>query len=121
MQDALFSMVPLKAQRVDELHVQFYQSQWEVVGSSLVSLVHRVFDEYGLEGFFNKRLLVLIPKVVAPKLITQFRPISLCTVSYKVVSKVIVNRFKPLLSVLIAENQTSFVSGRNIIDNVVVV
>lgn len=65
-------------------------------------------------------LLVLIPKVAAPESITQFKPIIFCTVPYKVVSKVIVNRLKPLMSLLVSKNQTSFVGSKNIVDNVVV-
>lgn len=83
-------------------------------------MVHRAFDHGSLDPYFNKTLLVLIPKVSALDSITQFRLISLCTVPYKVLSKVIVNQLKLLMPVLISENQTSFVGGRNIMDNVVV-
>lgn len=58
-------MAPLKAPRMDWLHAPFYQSQWDVVGEFLVSLVCRAIDESRLDRFFNKTLLVLIPKVVA--------------------------------------------------------
>ncbi|KAH1108627.1 hypothetical protein J1N35_012395 [Gossypium stocksii] len=71
----------------------------------------------GISGFFE---LVLIPKVTAPESITQLRPISLYSVSYKIISKVIVNRLKPIMLTLIVDNQTSFVGGRNIMDNVVI-
>ncbi|KAH1108354.1 hypothetical protein J1N35_012122 [Gossypium stocksii] len=118
--DALFGMAPLKAPGIDSLHAQFYQSQWNVVGESLVLLVKRVFENGTLERFFNKILLVLILKFVGPESITQFRPISLCTVPYKIITEVIVNRLKPLIPLLIAGNQTSFVGGQNIMDNIVI-
>lgn len=95
--DALFGMTPLKALGVDGCHVQFYQSKWEVIGDSLVEMVRRAFKDGSFDRYFNKTLLVLIPKVPTPELITQFRPISLCIVPYKVLSKVIVNRLKPFM------------------------
>lgn len=116
----LFEMAPLKSPGIDGLHAQFYQSQWEVVGDSLLAMIRKVFEGGLLESFFNKTLIVLIPKVSAPETVTQFHPISLCTVPYKLLTKVIINRLKPVMPMLVAQNQTSFVGGRNIMDNVVV-
>lgn len=118
--DALFDMAPLKASGIDGLHAQFYQSQWNTIGDSLFSMVKKGFENGEIEPFLNKTLLVLIPKVKRPKVVTQFRPISLCTVPYKVLSEVIVNRLKPLMPILVVENQTSFVRGRHITDNVII-
>lgn len=75
--DALFGMAPLKAPGIDGLHAQFFQTQWNIVGESLISMVRGVFENGMLDEFFNKTLLVLIPKVAGPEFVTQFRPISL--------------------------------------------
>lgn len=94
--DMLFNMTPLKAPSIDDLHAQFCQSQWSVVGDSLFSLVNKGFKDDTVEEFFNKTPFVLILKVVGPEVVSQFCPISLCTVSYKVLIKVIANHLKPL-------------------------
>lgn len=63
---------------------------------------------------------MLTPKVEVPESVSYFRPISLCTFPYKILSKVIGNRLKLIMPILVAENQTSFVGGKQIMDNVLV-
>lgn len=65
----------------------------------------------------NETILVLTPKSDKPKDMTQYRPISLCRVLYKVVAKAWANRLKLLLSRCISLNQNAFVPGRMIHNN----
>ena len=66
----------------------------------------------------NHTFITLIPKVKSPERISEFRPISLCNVIYKLVSKVLANRLQWLLPDIILENQSAFQAGRLISDNI---
>ena len=64
--------------------------------------------------------ICLIPNVKSPQKVTEFRPISLCNVVYRLISKILANRLKRVLDVVIDELQSAFVPGRLITDNVLV-
>jgi len=72
-------------------------------------------------GSTNSTFLVLITKEANPETFDKFRPISLCNASYKIITKLLANRIKPLLDKLISPNQGGFVKGRHILDNVILV
>ena len=66
----------------------------------------------GVLKAFNVTFLSLIPKEMGVESPDKFKPIALCNVIYKIISKVIANRLKPLLPTLICLEQSGFVEGR---------
>jgi hypothetical protein len=64
-------------------------------------------------------MITLISKENEAKTLDHYRPIALCNVVYKIISKVIENRLKPLLPTLVSQEQACFVEGRQIMDNII--
>lgn len=120
MGEALFEMKPSKSPGVDGFNAGFFQAHWSLVKDSVVNAVLSFLNGGEMPEEINKTLLVLIPKVANPQEMAQFRPISLCNVIYKLCSKTMANRLRPLLDGIIAEEQSAFVPGRLITDNVLI-
>ncbi|KAH1105925.1 hypothetical protein J1N35_009693 [Gossypium stocksii] len=117
---ALFDMAPFKALRSDGYHALFYQSQWDYVGKSICTWVSEVFKGKSIDLELNNSFIVLIPKVQNPVDFSHFRPISLCSVLYKLVMNIIANRFKMVFLRLLAPKQVGFIVGRNITDKIII-
>eukprot|EP00253_Pinus_taeda_P009137 PITA_09137 len=66
----------------------------------------------------NSTFLALIPKTEEAKTPDKFRPIALCNVIYKIISKVIASRLKTILLGIISEEQSGYVEGRQIFENI---
>ena len=94
VQVALFQMGPTKASGPDGMNALFYQKYWHIVGDSVVLAVLDFLNNGNMLPDINHTNIVLIPKVQNPESMSEFRPISLCNVIYKIISKVLANRLK---------------------------
>ena len=98
----------------------FYQKLWQVVVDNVVTVVLDYLNSGIMILGINHSNIVLIPKVKTLEKISDFRPISLCNVIYKIISKVLANRLKQIFPDIISPTQSAFVLGRMITDNVLV-
>ena len=117
---ALIQMHPIKAPGPDSMSPIFYQQYWEIVGPKVIKCVLDSLNSGVLPYGINDTYICLIPKVKSPQKITEYHPISLCNVIYKLISKVLANRLKNILAKIINKSQSAFVLGRLILDNVLV-
>jgi hypothetical protein len=118
--NAIFQIGPLKAPGPDGFPARFYQRNWGILKEDVSRAVKSFFRSGVLSEGVNDPAIVLIPKVEHPIELIEFRPISLCNVIYKVVSKCLVNRLRPMLDEIISCNQSAFVPGRMITDNALI-
>jgi len=118
---AIFEMDAFKAPGPDGYPALFFQKQWDLTGSQVTQTALNILHGKEFPEGLNETFLVLIPKVENPQSVTQLRPIGLCNVVYKAITKSIVNRLKPVLTKLIAPTQSSFVPRRQITDNIIIV
>ncbi|CAL1401040.1 unnamed protein product [Linum trigynum] len=86
--------------------------------SAVVEFVQGCWREPERVKEVNATIVALIPKIPRPTTIQQYRPISLCNVAYKVIMKCLAEKLKPLMTQLVHETQTSFVSWRQITDKI---
>ncbi|KAL0355426.1 UNVERIFIED_CONTAM: LINE-1 retrotransposable element O protein [Sesamum radiatum] len=117
---ALKQMHPLKSPGPDGMSPVFFQKYWSIVGTDVCATVLDFLNNGSLDPLVNFTHIVLIPKCPSPSDMSQFRPISLCNVIYKLASKVLANRVKPFLDAIVSPSQAAFVLGRLITDNVLV-
>ncbi|KAJ9558242.1 hypothetical protein OSB04_012856 [Centaurea solstitialis] len=119
-QRALFEMNPDKSPGPDGYNPGFYQHFWSLVGSDVFHTCCGWLSEATLPSVVNQTNIVLIPKVDYPRSMRDLRPISLCNVLYRILAKVLANRLRPLMERIIGIEQSAFVKGRSIVDNVMI-
>jgi hypothetical protein len=117
---AIFSIGDYKAPGPDGLHAVFYKKFWSVCGEEITQEILNALNIGEIPEGWNDTTAVLIPKVDDLELLAQFRPISLCNVIYKIISKMLSMRLKDILPEVISPMQSAFVPGRLITDNVLV-
>ena len=99
--------------------MEFYLAFWELLGQELVDSLNHDF-EMGEMSISQKRgVITLIPKKNKNKaFLDNWRPISLLNADYKIATKAIAARISKVLPVLINGDQTGFIKGRSIAQNV---
>lgn len=108
-----------KTPGTDGLPAEFYKVFWKDVSSTLISALNYAYETGKLSITQRRGIIKLIPKKDAePFFIKNWRPLTLLNSDYKIAAKSIANRLKPLLPDLINYDQTGFIRGRFIGENI---
>ena len=105
----------------DGFQAFFVQKCWDIIRIDLWKAIQASRNGGSLLSEINNTFLTLIPQKNDPEIPRDFRPIVLCNTTYKIISKILANRMKPILHNLILEEQTSFVSRRSILDGILII
>ena len=120
LRDAVFQMEHNKAPGPDGFPAEFYQVFWEIIKDDLMALF-RDFHKEDLNLFIlNFGIITLIPKVQEATKIQQYRPICVLNVSFKIFTKVVMNRLNKVAQTVVSPMQIAFLPGRNIMEGVVI-
>ena len=118
--EAIREMAPPKAPGPDGMPPLFFQTYWTNVGMDVTQAVLSSLNSGSILKSINHTFITLIPKVKNLERVSDFRLFSLCNVIYKIISRVIANRLKPLLDSIILENQSAVIVDRLITDNILI-
>ncbi|XP_074342521.1 uncharacterized protein LOC141680108 [Apium graveolens] len=116
--NTLKKMKKNKAPGPDGVNVEFFLATWNTIGPDFCASIKSFFDTGFLPSGMNSTLISLIPKVDSPTRMADFRPISLCTVMYKCISKIIASILKLIMPTVSDIAQSAFIPGRSNSDNI---
>ncbi|XP_020686290.1 uncharacterized protein LOC110102326 [Dendrobium catenatum] len=112
--NVVFGLGNNRAPGIDGITSSFLKFYWEIIKVDVTRAILHFFTTNSMCESWKNMLVVLVPKNDHANMPSKFRPISLCQSFYKVVAKVLINRLKPILGIIISEEQGAFVPGRSI-------
>lgn len=96
--------------------MEFFFGFWDIVGPDVLEMVEKTRCKGKIFGALNSTFIALIPKKAKLIYFDDYRPISLCNLIYKIISKNIAEILKPILSKVITNEQFGFLPNRQILD-----
>ena len=117
LRKALFSMENNKSPGVDGLTTNFYKHFWPLLCDKLALVYNYAFETGCLTVSQRRGIISLVFKKGDRTLLKNWRPISLLTTDYKILTKALANRLQRVLSLIVHSDQTASVKGRTINDN----
>ncbi|GJR00937.1 RNA-directed DNA polymerase, eukaryota, reverse transcriptase zinc-binding domain protein [Tanacetum coccineum] len=118
IKEALKSIDDNKAPGPHGYTTRFFKAAWDIIGSYVQEAIKEFFQKGKMLGETNATMISQVPKIKTPAKVSDFRPIACCNVIYKMISKILTNRIKGVLCRIVSQNQSAFIHGKSITDNI---
>jgi len=102
----------------DGFNFQFIKHNWDILGGDFIKAIHYFHETGYIPKGCNASFIVLVPKRDISSNLGDYRPISLVGYVYKILAKILANRIKEVLHNVTDKNQSTFLRGRGLLDNV---
>lgn len=120
IREAIWSCDSNKAPGYDGFILRFIKEMWDTVREDIISFVQNFFTSGQFPQSINTTWVSLIPKIKNPEVLEEYWPISVVGSLYKIVSKLLANRIKPVISEVISHTQTGFIQDSFITDGILI-
>ncbi|KAL4279347.1 hypothetical protein GQ457_03G013370 [Hibiscus cannabinus] len=117
---AIWSCEESKAPGPDGFNLDFFKKLWDLVRIDLLNMMEDFYHNGNLPNNVKSTLLALIPKTEYPVDLSDFRPISLVSLVFKIVANILANRLSGVLEEIISETQSAFIKGRHTFDGILI-
>ena len=114
----IMSMNPNSAPGPDGIGGKFFQVCFDIIQDDLLAAVKSFFSGKILPRYMTHACLVLLPKINHPNKLKDYRPVSLSNFTNKIISKILSTRLASILPNIVSDNQSGFVKGRSISENI---
>jgi len=114
IKDAVFALNGDGAPGLNGFGGHFYQIYWDIIGADVVQSVQEFFTSCILANSVNNNLIVLIPKVPGPRVMGDYRPITLAIFQFKVITKILAGKLAIITMRIISIEQCGFIHDRKI-------
>lgn len=120
MKEAVFGMDGVKSPGPDGFSMLLYQECWDTIKEDLMKVVREFHERGEMNKSMTSNFIVLIPKKKGAQDLGAFRPISLVSSLYKIISKMLPFRLRMVMELVVASTQSAFIKGRQIIDSILI-
>lgn len=98
-----------KSPRLDGMTMKILTACWDFLSQDCIDMITH---------FWSTRVMKVIPKKTDKHHLKNWRPLTMLTIIYKLIASLLSTRLSPVSCILISPQQTRFIPGRSILENI---